>query len=42
MVTAIIETSVVIDLLRAYSPAVNWYASQSNSQLAITPLSGWK
>lgn len=30
MVAALVDSSVVIDLLRGYSPAVTWYATQSD------------
>lgn len=38
MVRAIVETSIIIDLLRDFAPAVNWYAKQENPLLAVTPI----
>ena len=36
MVTALVDSSVLVDVLRGYDPAVNWLAEQG--QLAITPI----
>jgi predicted nucleic acid-binding protein len=38
MVTAIVETSVIVDLLRFHTPAVNWYQAQIQPSLGITPI----
>ena len=38
MTAALIETNVVVDLLRLYSPAVDWLHKQSQSILGITPI----
>lgn len=38
MVTAIVETSVIIDLLRSHPPAVDWYQAQAQPVLGITPI----
>ena len=38
MVIAIIETSVVVDLLRRHLPALDWLESQNQSTLGITPI----
>jgi hypothetical protein len=38
MVTAIIETTVMVDILRNYPPAVNWIQNQAQSALGITPI----
>ncbi len=38
MVTALVETNVVVDLLRRYSPAVMWLGNQSQETLGITPI----
>jgi predicted nucleic acid-binding protein len=38
LVNAIIETSVIIDLLRNHAPAVSWYQAQTQPTLGITPL----
>jgi predicted nucleic acid-binding protein len=38
MVTAIIETTVLVDLLRGYRPALNWLHTQSSADLGITPV----
>ena len=37
MVTAIIETNVIVDLLRNYPPAVKWITAQSHPTMGITP-----
>ena len=36
--TALIETSVIVDLLRNYQPAIAWYQTQSAGILAISPI----
>lgn len=39
MVTdAILDTSVLIDLLRAFPPATNWFADLGRQRVAITPV----
>ena len=39
MVTdAILDTSILIDLLRAFPPATEWFASLGRQRLAITPV----
>jgi predicted nucleic acid-binding protein len=38
MVTAIVETSIIIDLLRVYAPAAAWYQRQTQPILGITPV----
>lgn len=38
MVTGIIETSVIVDLLRNHSLAVSWYQEQTQPTLGITPI----
>lgn len=38
MVTAIVETNVVVDLLRHYPPALTWLQRQNQSTLGITPI----
>jgi predicted nucleic acid-binding protein len=39
MVTdAILDTSVLIDLLRAFPPAVDWFSGLGRRRLAITPV----
>lgn len=38
MTAALIETSVVVDLLRRYSPAVAWLDVQSQFAFGITPI----
>jgi predicted nucleic acid-binding protein len=38
MVTGIVETSVIVDLLRNHSPAVSWYQQQTQPTLGITPI----
>lgn len=37
MVEGIVETTILVDLLRNYEPAVEWYRTQLNPDLAITP-----
>lgn len=39
MVTdAILDTSILIDLLRAYPPAAEWFSGRGRLRLAITPV----
>lgn len=38
MVTAVVETTIVVDLLRNHSPAIGWYQAQVQPTLAITPI----
>lgn len=38
MVEAIVETNVIVDLLRRYEPAVAWYQTQTQPNLGITPI----
>ena len=38
MVTALVETNVVVDLLRRYSPAVTWLGDQRQEKLGVTPI----
>jgi len=38
LVVALIETSVVVDIIRGYSPALNWLQAQSQPSLGITPI----
>lgn len=38
MVAAIVETTVLVDLLRDYPPAISWYRTQLQPNLAITPI----
>lgn len=39
MVTnGILDTSILIDLLRAFPPATNWFAGLGRQRLAITPV----
>ncbi len=38
MVAAILETTVLVDLLRQHQPAVNWFQSKSQSTFGITPI----
>lgn len=37
-VDALLDTSVMIDLLNSFSPALEWYASQHKTILAITSI----
>ena len=37
MITAVLDTTVIVHLLRKYSPAVTWLASQQET-FAITPI----
>ena len=38
MVTAVIETNVVVDAIRGYPPALAWLEAQSQPTLGITPI----
>lgn len=38
MIEALVETNVIVDLLRSYSPAIGWYQAQASISLAITPI----
>ncbi len=38
MISGIIDTNIVIDLLRGLPAAVEWYASLQPQQIAITPI----
>jgi len=38
LVTAIVETSVIVDLLRNHPPAITWYQAQTQPTLGITPI----
>lgn len=38
MVRAVVDTNVIVDLLRFYSPAVTWYQAQNQPDLGITPI----
>ncbi|MBZ0281350.1 MAG: PIN domain-containing protein [Anaerolineae bacterium] len=38
MVTAVVETSIIVDLLRNHAPAVTWYQTQTQPTLGITPI----
>lgn len=38
MVTAIIETTIVIDFLRKHHPAEEWFKAQTQSTFGITPI----
>jgi predicted nucleic acid-binding protein len=38
MVDAIVETSVIVDLLRNHTPAVSWYQAQNQALLGINPI----
>ncbi len=38
MIDGIIDTNIVIDLLRGLSHAVNWYASLQGQQIALVPI----
>lgn len=35
MATGIVDTSIIVDVLRGYSPAIAWFSSQN--QIAISP-----
>lgn len=38
MVTAVLETTVLVDLLRQHSPAAYWFRSQTQTTFGITPI----
>lgn len=38
MVAAVLETTVLVDILRNHPPAINWFQSQNQSPFAITPI----
>jgi hypothetical protein len=38
VVTTILETTVIVDLLRNYPPAETWIQAQTEASLAITPI----
>jgi predicted nucleic acid-binding protein len=38
MVTAVLETTVLVDLLRQHSPAAYWFQSQTQTTFGITPI----
>jgi predicted nucleic acid-binding protein len=38
VIDAILDTSVLVDLLRAYSPATEWFASLGRRRVAVTPV----
>jgi len=38
MVTAVVETTVIVDLLRGHPPAVAWLEGQTEAELAVTPI----
>jgi len=38
VIDAILDTSVLIDLLRAFPPATDWFAGLGRQRLAITPV----
>ena len=38
MVTVVLETTVIVDLLRNYPPAETWIQSQTHSSFGITPI----
>lgn len=38
MVTAILETTVLVDFLREHPPAVHWFQVQTQSTFGITPI----
>jgi predicted nucleic acid-binding protein len=38
VVTAIVETTVFVDLLRNHPPAIQWYQGQTTATLGITPI----
>ncbi len=40
MIDAIVDTSVLVDLLRGFQPAKDWFESLGQQRLAITPV-GW-
>ncbi len=38
MVSALVDTTILVDLLRAYSPAAEWIGAQTEGELGITPV----
>ncbi|MCA9909959.1 MAG: PIN domain-containing protein [Anaerolineae bacterium] len=38
MVTGILDTTILVDLLRSYAPAIVWYGSQGSATLGINPI----
>ena len=38
MITALIETNVVVDVIRGYPPALAWLQAQNQPTLGITPI----
>lgn len=38
VIDAVLDTSVIIDFLRAYPPAQTWIASQQSQRFGITPI----
>ncbi len=38
VIDAIVDTSVLVDLLRGFEPARNWFKSQGRQRIAITPV----
>jgi len=38
MVAAILDTTILVDLLRSYTPAIVWYGAQSSATLGINPI----
>lgn len=38
VIDAILDTSILIDLLRAFPPATSWFAGLGRQRLAITPV----
>lgn len=38
MVSAILDTAILVDLMRKFQPSVNWLASQNQPDLAIHPI----
>ncbi len=38
MIDAIVDTSVLVDLLRGFEPAKDWFKSRGRQRIAITPV----
>jgi predicted nucleic acid-binding protein len=38
MTSAIVETSILVDLLRSHTPAIAWYQTDAQPDLAINPI----
>jgi predicted nucleic acid-binding protein len=38
LIVGVVETNVLVDLLRNYTPAVSWFAAQGQVTLAVSPL----